>query len=82
MLAAAAAVLVPPATAEPAPLPAKPILDRACGFRRQYIFPVSEHDMTIVVTAGARSYDEEQVPQDFLYSDIVRAAHPASAKSE
>jgi CubicO group peptidase (beta-lactamase class C family) len=44
----------------------------ACGFLGQYIFLVPEHDMVVVVTAGARGADQ-QAPCDFLYTDILPA---------
>jgi CubicO group peptidase (beta-lactamase class C family) len=42
----------------------------ACGFLGQYIFLVPEHDMVVVVTAGARGADQG-APCEFLYTDIL-----------
>lgn len=44
----------------------------AKGFMGQYIFVVPEHDMVVVVTAGARGADQDR-PVDFLYSHILPA---------
>ena len=43
----------------------------ACGWKGQYIFLVPEHDMVVVVTAGCRSWSEEQAILDFLYESIL-----------
>ena len=45
----------------------------AFGFKGQYIFLVPEHDMVVVVTAGARGGREQRAPQEFLYSHILKA---------
>jgi CubicO group peptidase (beta-lactamase class C family) len=45
----------------------------AFGFKGQYIFVVPEHDMVVVVTAGARGWHEENAPIEFLYSHILEA---------
>jgi CubicO group peptidase (beta-lactamase class C family) len=44
----------------------------ACGFMGQYIFLVPEHDMIVVVTAGARG-PHQRAPCEFLYTDILTA---------
>jgi CubicO group peptidase (beta-lactamase class C family) len=43
----------------------------AFGFKGQYIFLVPEHDMVVVVTAGARGRVEQSAPREFLYSHIL-----------
>jgi CubicO group peptidase (beta-lactamase class C family) len=48
----------------------------ACGFMGQYIFLVPEHDMIVVVTAGARG-PHQNAPCEFLYADILPAVQPA-----
>lgn len=45
----------------------------AFGFKGQYIFVVPEHDMVVVVTAGARDRDEQNAPIEFLYEHIFAA---------
>ena len=47
----------------------------AFGFKGQYIFVAPEHDLVVVVTAGARNRREQAAPQEFLYSHILRALH-------
>jgi hypothetical protein len=43
------------------------------GFKGQYIFVVPEHNMVVVVTAGARNRTEQNVPIEFLYTHILDA---------
>jgi len=45
----------------------------AFGFRAQYIFVVPEHDMLVVFTAGARTWEDERRPRELLYTDVLRA---------
>jgi len=45
----------------------------AFGFKGQYIFVVPEHDMVVVVTAGARGRNEQNAPIEFLYTHILTA---------
>jgi CubicO group peptidase (beta-lactamase class C family) len=45
----------------------------AFGFKGQYIFVVPEHDMVVVVTAGARGRKEQNAPIEFLYTHILKA---------
>lgn len=52
----------------------------AFGFRGQYIFLVPEHDMVVVVTAGAQGRAEEDAPQVFLYSHLLPSARGPRAK--
>ena len=45
----------------------------AFGFKGQYIFVVPEHDTVVVVTAGARGWNEQNAPIEFLYTHILKA---------
>jgi CubicO group peptidase (beta-lactamase class C family) len=42
----------------------------ALGFLGQYIFIIPDHDMVVVVTAGARDPVDMNRPLEFLYTDI------------
>jgi CubicO group peptidase (beta-lactamase class C family) len=47
----------------------------AVGFMGQYIFVIPEHDMVVTVTAAATSSFDMNRPVDFLYTDVLPAAH-------
>ncbi|MCP3956242.1 MAG: serine hydrolase [bacterium] len=60
----------------PAPGDQRPIYS-ARGFRGQYIFVVPEHDLVVVVTAGAHGQNQRK-PVDFLYRHILPAVTDSS----
>lgn len=45
----------------------------AVGFMGQYVFVIPEHDMVVVVTAGARTSADMNRPVGFLYDEILPA---------
>ena len=47
----------------------------AMGFRAQYIFVISEHDMVVVVTGDTQSGSDQRNPILFLYTHILPAVH-------
>jgi CubicO group peptidase (beta-lactamase class C family) len=54
----------------------------AMGWRGQYIFGLPQHDMVVVITGGARNYEEESGYIDLLYSHLLKAAETAGIDPE